>query len=49
MNVKDWKWLNPSQMICENGEVVIYASAKTDWFNNPVPEADGSISAPVAC
>lgn len=48
MNVKDWKWLNESQIINENGEIVIYAPEKTDWFNNPIPEADGSTSKPVA-
>ncbi len=44
---KDWKWLNESRMIESNGEIAITAPAKTDWFNNPVPE-DGKLSAPVA-
>lgn len=44
----EWKWLNESQMIHENGEIVIYAPANTDWFNNPIPEEDGRLSAPVA-
>ena len=47
MNVNNWKWLNESQMITCNGEVAILAPAKTDWFNNPVPE-NGALSAPVA-
>lgn len=47
MNMQNWKWLNESQIIHENGEVVIQAPAKTDWFNNPVPE-NGVLSAPVA-
>lgn len=47
MDMKNWKWLNKSQIINEGGEVVIYAPAETDWFNNPVPE-DGKLSAPVA-
>lgn len=47
MDMKNWKWLNESQIIHENGEVVIHAPAKTDWFNNPVP-VDGVLSAPVA-
>ena len=48
MKFDDWKWLNESQMISGNDEIAIYAPAETDWFNNPVPESDGSISAPVA-
>ena len=47
MNFADWKWLNESQAITVNGELVITAPAKTDWFNNPVPE-NGVLSAPVA-
>lgn len=47
MNQQNWKWLNESQIIHEGDEVVIYAPAKTDWFNNPVPE-NGLLSAPVA-
>ncbi|MBE5810720.1 MAG: DUF1349 domain-containing protein [Clostridiales bacterium] len=47
MDLKNWKWLNESQIIHETGEVVIHAPAKTDWFNNPVP-VDGVLSAPVA-
>lgn len=47
MDLQNWKWLNESQIIHEGDEVVIYAPAKTDWFNNPVPE-NGQLSAPVA-
>ena len=47
MNLQNWKWLNESQIIHEGDEVVIYAPAKTDWFNNPVPE-NGLLRAPVA-
>lgn len=47
MNMNGWQWLNESQIISEGNEVVIYAPARTDWFNNPVPE-DGKLSAPVA-
>ena len=47
MNFSDWKWLNESKAIIENGEVAIQAPAYTDWFNNPVPE-NGVLSAPVA-
>lgn len=47
MDMQNWKWLNESQIIHEGNEVVIYAPAKTDWFNNPVPE-NGVLSAPVA-
>ena len=47
MDLQNWKWLNESQIIHEGDEVVIYAPAKTDWFNNPVPE-NGVLSAPVA-
>lgn len=48
MEFANWKWLNESKMINENGEVVIYAPANTDWFNTPIPEVDGTLSAPVA-
>ena len=47
MEMQNWKWLNESRIIHEGGEVVIHALAKTDWFNNPVPQ-DGVLSAPVA-
>lgn len=47
MDLQNWKWLNESQIIHEGDEVVVYAPAKTDWFNNPVPE-NGQLSAPVA-
>lgn len=47
MDFTNWKWLNESKVIHENGEVVIYAPGYTDWFNNPVPE-NGVLSAPVA-
>lgn len=47
MDLQNWKWLNESQIIHEGDEVVIYAPAKTDWFNNPVPE-NGLLNAPVA-
>lgn len=48
MDLANWKWLNESQMINENGEVVIFAPSNTDWFNNPIPNSDGTISNPVA-
>lgn len=47
MNFKEWNWLNESRIIEINGEVAITAPAKTDWFNNPVPE-NGVLPAPVA-
>ena len=43
-----WQWLNESRMISANGEVAIVAPAETDWFNNPIPDAQGQYSAPVA-
>ena len=42
-----WKWLNESRMMEVDGELAILAPARTDWFNNPIPEG-GSLSAPVA-
>ena len=47
MNFADWKWLNESGMMEVNGEVAIMAPARTDWFNNPIPEGD-ELPAPVA-
>ena len=43
----DWKWLNESQVMTVNGETAIAAPARTDWFNDPVPE-NGRLSPPVA-
>jgi len=47
MDFSNWKWLNESSVLCQNGEVAISAPARTDWFNNPVPE-NGQYSVPVA-
>ena len=47
MDFSGWKWLNESRMMTVNGETAIAAPAKTDWFNNPVPE-NGTVPAPVA-
>ena len=47
MDFTSWKWLNESQLINKNGELVIYAPGKTDWFNDPIPK-NGVLSAPVA-
>ncbi len=47
MEFTEWKWLNESRMIEINGELAIAAPARTDWFNNPVPE-NGVLPAPVA-
>ncbi len=47
MNFDEWKWLNESQVMIAGDELAIQAPARTDWFNNPVPE-DGVLSAPVA-
>jgi len=45
--MENWKWLNESQMVSGNGELVIYAPGHTDWFRNPIPE-NGELAAPVA-
>ena len=47
MDFSNWKWLNESQLIKENEEIVIAAPGHTDWFNNPIPE-NGMFSKPVA-
>ena len=47
MDMTNWKWLNESQIIRDDNEVVIYAPGHTDWFNNPIP-VEGNLSAPVA-
>lgn len=47
MDIRNWKWLNESQVMSVNGEIAMLAPARTDWFNNPVPEG-GALSAPVA-
>ncbi len=43
----EWKWLNESRMMAVNGEIAMLAPARTDWFNNPIPEG-GALPAPVA-
>ncbi len=48
MDFSNWKWLNESSIEINEDEISIYAPGHTDWFNNPVPEADGSLSAPVS-
>ncbi len=45
IDFSQWKWLNESSIINENGEIVIYAPGHTDWFNNPIPE-NGQLSKP---
>ena len=48
MNFKDWKWLNESK-VTENGDgIAIYSPGKVDWFCNPIPNAGGTLDAPVA-
>ena len=47
MDFSSWKWLNESKAVYENEEVAIQAPARTDWFNNPIPE-NGVYAAPVA-
>ncbi len=47
MDFREWKWLNESRITEADGELTITAPAKTDWFNNPVPE-HGVLPAPVA-
>ena len=32
MEFSNWKWLNESGAVYENGEVAIKAPAQTDWF-----------------
>lgn len=48
MDFTNWKWINESSIETNGDEVKIYAPANTDWFNNPIPNADGSLSATVA-
>lgn len=45
--MENWKWLNESTVVAENGEIVIAAPGHTDWFRDPIPK-DGELSAPVA-
>lgn len=47
MDFREWKWLNESRMTEADGELTITAPARTDWFNNPVPER-GILPVPVA-
>lgn len=47
MDFSNWKWLNESEIIAKEDEVVIYAPGNTDWFRNPIKE-NGELCAPVA-
>ena len=47
MDVTNWLWLNESDVKVEGDKITIYAPEKTDWFNNPIPDDKGQISAPV--
>jgi hypothetical protein len=38
MELASFKWLNESEMIVTGDEIAIYAPARTDYFNNPIPE-----------
>lgn len=38
MEFTSFKWLNESEIITKEDEIAIYAPARTDYFNNPVPE-----------
>lgn len=38
MEFTSFKWLNESELITKDDEIVIFAPAKSDYFNNPVPE-----------
>ncbi len=47
MDFSTWKWLNESTVTEKDGALDIYAPAKTDWFNNPIPH-NGKKADPVA-
>lgn len=48
MDYSNWKWLNESSIKFDGDVIEIYAPGHEDWFNNPIPEADGSDSTPVS-
>lgn len=47
MDFTSFKWLNESKITTNGDEIAIYAPAKTDYFNNPVPE-NGKLMKPQA-
>ncbi len=48
MDFENWKWLNQSRISFDADGLTIYAPAQTDWFRNPVRNADGELDEPVA-
>lgn len=38
MEFTSFKWLNESELITKDDEIAIFAPAKSDYFNNPVPD-----------
>ena len=46
MNLDSFKWINKSKLSIDGSTLTIYAPAKTDYFNNPIPKEDGSFMEP---
>lgn len=38
MELTSFEWLNESELIKKEDEIAIYAPARSDYFNNPIPE-----------
>lgn len=48
MDFSNWLWLNESEVVADGDKITIKAPAKTDWFNNPIPNSEGKKDTPVA-
>ncbi len=48
MDFSNFKWINESSIQIDGDNVVIDAPGHTDWFNNPIPNEDGTFETPVA-
>ena len=46
MNLDSLKWLNESKLTVDGDKITIYAPAKTDYFNDPIPDKDGNFVKP---
>lgn len=47
MNMELNKWINESTMKADGDKISIYAPALTDYFNDPIADAEGKFSAPM--
>jgi len=47
MNLDSFKWLNESKITVDGDTLTIFAPARTDFFNNPVPDPESGKFLPI--